>query len=146
MVIKWSIVDLQVDGRERLLLKQRNMKRRFTRMFTIIWIAVLFLLACEVTESILQTIQIFVLTHEDSSFLDYLSCVIQQKSTHDQLNTITSIYYIELFLGAVGGLIFFVPYTCYGLVTMCVILWRLCKGTTGYKTHFHNHLYDPLIS
>ena len=146
MVMNWSIVDLQVDGRERLLLKQRNMKRRFTRMFTIIWIAVLFLLACEVTESILQTIQIFVLTHEDSSFLDYLSCVIQQKSTHDQLNTITSIYYIELFLGAVGGLIFFVPYTCYGLVTMCVILWRLCKGTTGYKTHFHNHLYDPLIS
>ena len=143
MVMNWSIVDLQVDGRERLLLKQRNMKRRFTGMFIIIWIAVLFFLASSFTESILQTILVFFPTHDDSSFIDSLSCVILQMSTHDHLNT--TIYYIEYSFASVGILIFFIPYICIGLVEMFIMLWRLCKGTTGYRTHFHNKLYDPLI-
>ena len=144
MVMNWSIVDLQVDGRKRLLLKQKNMKRRFTRMFTLIWIAVLFFLASSFTETILQTILVFFPFNDDSSFIDSLSCVILQMSTHDHLNTIT-IYYIEYSFDSLGILILFIPYICCGLVTMCVMLWRLCKGTTGYRTHFHNKLYDPLI-
>ena len=143
MVMNWSIVDLQVDGRKRLLLKQINMKRRFTGMFIIIWIAVFFFLASSFTESILQTILVFFPFNDDSTFIDSLSCVILQMSTHDHLNTI--IYYIEYSFASVGFLIFFIPYICIGLVEMFIMLWRLCKGTTGYRTHFHNKLYDPLI-
>ena len=48
-------------------------------------------------------------------------------------------------IGLTGlGLIFF-SYVGFGLCTMCVILWRLMRGKTGYQTHFQNPLLEPLI-
>ena len=144
MVMNWTIVDLQVSGRKRLFLKHKKMKRTFTRIFTIIWISVLFFLTCIFTTSIFQTFLTFSLTHDDSFFLSLLSCVNLAITTHGHVNAI--IIRIELTLGTVGALMLFIPYICFGFVTMCVTLWRLCKGTTGYRTHFHNRLYDPLIT
>ena len=31
------------------------------------------------------------------------------------------------------------------IVTMFVILWRLCNGKTGFQTRFRNELTTPLV-
>ena len=144
MVMNWTIVDLQIECRKRLLSKQIRTKRIFNRTFTVIWIAVFFMLAYQITHSISQTFIVLFPTKYDSFLFLPLSCVISYISTHDYDNSI--INYIEISLGTIGTSIFFIPYTCCGLVTMYITLWRLCKGTTGYRTHFHNQLYAPLIS
>ena len=53
---------------------------------------------------------------------------------------------METSIVLIGSLFIFVPYTGYGLCTMFVILWRLLKGKTGYRTHFPVQLIVPLIS
>ena len=144
MVMNWMIVDLQIEGRKRLLLKQIRTKRIFNRTFTVIWIALFFVLAYQIIHSISQTTLVLLPTKYDSFLFLPLSCVISQISTNVNNNRI--INFIEISLGIIGAFIFFIPYTCCGYVTMYVTLWRLCKGTTGYRTHFHNQLYAPLIS
>ena len=144
MVMNWTIVDLQIEGRKRLLLKQIRTKRIFNRTITVTWIALFFVLAYQITHSILQTFLVLFPTKYDSFLFLPLSCVISHISTNGYDNSI--INYIGISLEIIGTFIFFIPYTCCGLVTMCVTLWRLCKGTTGYRTHFHNQLYAPLIS
>ena len=146
MVIKWSIVDLQVGGRERLVLKQIRMKRTFTRIFTFIWIAAFFILSSEYVESILETYQILFPTDNYPFFVSPFSCEILQRSTEDIFYYVdVSLLYLEISLIVMGALFLFIPYTCYGLITMCVMLWRMCKGRTGYRTHFHNQLCERLI-
>ena len=44
MVINWSIVDLQISGNTHLLQKQIQMKRRFVRIFKLLFISYIFVL------------------------------------------------------------------------------------------------------
>ena len=141
MVIQWSIVDLRVSGNIELLEKQVRMKRRFNRILTTIWIGVSCVLVANSIPLISQTIHIL---HNmgNHSFTDILICPSKVETKY-----VTIILLIEDIMTIIGSLFFFIPYIGYGLCTMFVILWRLFKGKTGYRTHFHVHdmLTKPLI-
>ena len=138
MVIQWSIVDLRVSGNIELLEKQVRMKRRFNRIFTTIWIGVFCALVANSIPLISQTARII---HHmgNHSFTETLIC----SSNYDNMIK----YLVEEIMAVIGCLFFFIPYIGYGLCTMFVILWRLFKGKTGYRTHFHVHdmLTEQLI-
>ena len=139
MVIQWSIVDLRVSGNIELLEKQVRMKLRFNRIFTTIWIGIACLLVAKFIGLISHTTQ-FILRMYNNSSADRLLCPSHLKSKDAMV-----VYSIEEFMTTLGFLFFFIPYIGYGLCTMCVILWRLFKGKTGYRTHFHFQLTEPLI-
>ena len=149
MVIQWSIVDLRVSGNIELLEKQVRMKRRFNRIFTTIWIGVSCLLVANFIILISQTTHLIhrMDTHVTSytgnhSFTETLLCPLKFEA-----NDPIIIYLIRKIIATIGCLFIFIPYVGYGLCTMFVILWRLFKGKTGYRTHFHVHdmLTKPLI-
>ena len=143
MVLQWFIVDLRVSGEIQLLERHVRMKRRFNRIFTTIWIGV----SCGVVANLLCVIShttqiIFNIYHH--SFTDGFLC---DTSVHSHLvSYITAVLYVfETLIGLTGVLIFFIPYIGYGLCTMSVLLWRLFRGETGYRTHFPVQLTTPLV-
>ena len=141
MVIQWSIVDLRVSGNIELLVKQVRMKRRFNRIFTTIWIGVSCLLLTNFIILISQTTNI-IHRMDNHSFTETLLCPSKIEA-NDPIN----IYFIQEIIATIGCLFIFIPYVGYGLCIMFVILWRLFRGKTGYRTHFHVHdmLTKPLI-
>ena len=143
MVLQWSIVDLRVKGDIELLDRHVRMKRRFNRIFTAIWIGMSCVLVADFTDLISQTTQI-TLGMYNHPFIDNCGC---GTSTHsDFVSYIFSfLYLMEGSFSIIGFFIFFIPYIGFGLCTMFVLLWRLFKGKTGYRTHFHVQLTDPLI-
>ena len=136
MVINWSIVDLSISRNRSLLKKQIQMKKRFKKVFSIIWIGLFLLLISEILGATLLTIEIGLSTNND--FFSSL-CESSQFPNPAYANVIIILFCVTLTIGIVGGAFIFIPYIGYGLSTMCVILWRLFTGKTGYKTHYHNH-------
>ena len=141
MVIQWSIVDLRVSGNIELLEKQVRMKRRFNRIFTTIWIGVSCLLVANFITLISQTTHL-IHRMDNHLFTEALLC-----PSKFEANDPIDIYLIKEIITTIGCLFICIPYVGYGLCTMFVILWRLFKGKTGYRTHFHVHdmLTKPLI-
>ena len=137
MVINWSIVDLGISRNCSLLKKQIRMKKRFKKIFTIIWIGLFLIFISEIFGAILITIEIVFSTNND--FYSSL-CEFSQFSNPEYYNVITIFFCITLTIGIIGGAFIFIPYIGFGLSTLCVILWRLSTGKTGYKTHYHNHM------
>ena len=132
MVIQWSIVDLRVSGNIGLLEKHVRMKRRFNRIFTTIWTGISFGLVTYYIVAISKTSHIFLFMYS-------------QSNSRFELYAFALVYWIEVSFSLLGSLFFIFPYIGYGLCTMFVLLWRLFKGKTGYKTHFHVQLTTPLI-
>ena len=132
MVVQWSIVDMKVSGNIGLLEKHVRMKRRFNRIFTTIWMGVSFGLVTYYIDAISKTSHVLLLmyNHSNSRFDSYAFALV---------------YWIEVSFTILAFIIFIFPYIGYGLCTMFVLLWRLFKGKTGYKTHFHVQLTTPLI-
>ena len=143
MVIQWSIVDLRVSGEIELLAKHICMKRRFNRIFLTIWIGVTCMLVALFIDVLSQTVD-FLLHMYRNSITDGLFCGTKVNS-HPDTYVRASVYSIEGSLTIIGVLFIFIPYIGYGLCTMCVVLWRLFRGKTGYRTHFHVQLITPLI-
>ena len=139
MVLQWSIVDLRVSGDIELLEKHVRMKRRFNRICTTIWIGVSFALVADLIGLISHTTY-FILRVHNHPFTDRLLCPSQLEPNYSRI--VYSIAELEVL---VGSFFFFIPYVGYGVSTMCVLLWRLSKGKTGYRTHFHVDLTEPLI-
>ena len=136
MVINWSIVDLQISGNTHLLGIQVQMKYKFARLFRFLFTGYILMLSAIILGFVIQIGLIF---------------IEQQQSSN---NTSTGISYCEVYevlyllnltVGLTGSVFFFVSYIGFGFSTMCVILWRLINGKTGYKTHFKNPLNTPLI-
>ena len=145
VIINWSIIDLKVSRNYPLMERQINTKRMFTRLFTFFWIGVFLLVLSDFIGTILYTLMI-VLRENTTSGFRYLSLCEESHSFNPQIYLIFSIIHCTaLVIGTVGASFLFIPYIGFGLSTMCVILWRLIRGKTGYKTHFHNDLYAPLI-
>ena len=138
MVIKWSIVDLQVRGSKRSLAKQVRMKRTFNKGITVILTGVICILISEILFALLGTVgRILYMEHV------YVLSLFQY-SDFSHKYAIQALPLTVPSLSAIGCFIIFFPYIGYGFVTMSVILWRLFKGKTGYQTHFHNQLTDAL--
>ena len=144
MVINWSIVDLDVSQRKKLMEKQLKLKKHFTRIFACIWAGFISLLISAYLMAIFHTLVISFREEDDSSYP--LSLCRRPKFSNSTFNIILSIiFYTKFVFGFIGISCIFIPYIGYGLSTMCVVLWRLLKGRTGYKTHFHNELSEHLI-
>ena len=139
MVIKWSIVDLQVRGSKRLLAKRIRMKRNFNRRFTVILTGVICILISEILVILFVTVKRIL--HKEHA--DILSIFQISDFSHNYILQALSLTAASL--STIGYFLVLFPYIAYGFVTMFVILWRLFKGKTGYRTHFHNQLADPLV-
>ena len=135
MVINWSIVDLQTSGNNHLLKKQIQMKRRFTRTFRYLFVTFCFILLVVILGLILHIGLVF--STQTASSDDRIVRIFNQ--------TFGVFYFANLTIGLTATMLIFIPYIGFGLSTMCVILWRLINGRTGYKTHFKNTLSTPLI-
>ena len=143
MVLQWSIVDLRVSGDIKLLEKHVRMKRRFNRIFTTIWIGISCILVSEYTNVLSQTAQV-ILRMSTHSITGRFLCETTRYSHFDSY-LFAFLYLLEGSLTIIGSLFIFIPYISYGLCTMYVVLWRLFKGKTGYRTHFQVQLIAPLI-
>ena len=144
MIIDWSIVDLDVSQRKKLMKRQINLKKHFTRIFACIWAGFISLLICGYLMAIFHSLIITFREEDDSSYP--LSLCRRPRFSNSTLNIILSIiFYTKFVFGVVGISCIFIPYIGYGLSTMYVVLWRLLKGRTGYRTHFHNQLSKRLI-
>ena len=143
MVINWSIVDLDVSQRKKLMEKQLKLKKHFTRIFTCIFAGYLSLLICSYLMTIFHTLVIS-FRENDSSYR--LSLCHKPEFSNSTFTIILSIiFYTKFVFELIGISCIFIPYIGYGLSTMYVVLWRLLKGRTGYRTHFHNELSKRLI-
>ena len=143
MVIQWSIVDLRVNGDIELLDRHVRMKRRFNRIFTTFLIGVFFVSAAIFVYVITLTTK-FVFRLSNQLFTGKLLCDTTHTSNFDSYAFVIADSLIE-FLLVIGMLFGSIFYIGYGLCTMCVLLWRLCRGKTGYRTHFHVEITRPLI-
>ena len=143
MVIQWSIVDLRISEDILLLEKQVWRERRFNRILTSIWIGISCLLVANFIGIISQTTELVLRMH-NHSLTDNLICKNGFHSHHDS-RVFSFIFFMVGSQTIIGCLFLLIPYTVYGLCTMCVLLWRLFKGKTGYRTHFHIEFITPLI-
>ena len=144
MVIDWSIVDLNVSQRKRLMEREIRKKKHFTTIFLFIWAGYTSLLVCTYLLAIFHTLVLVFREKVDSS--NPLSLCHKSQFSNSVISIILSIiFYAKFVFGLIGISCIFIPYIGYGLLTMYVVLWRLWKGRTGYKTHFHNQLRAPLI-
>ena len=153
MVLQWFIVDLRVSGEIQLLEKHIRMKRRFNRIFTTIWIGVSCVVVAGSINLICYTI-LFILRMDNFSFTDLsvdfpmasnLESTLYKDCISNNRTDILVLFPITECIVLVGFLFFFIPYIGYGLCTMSVLLWRLFRGKTGYRTHFPVHLTKSLI-
>ena len=126
MVLQWSIVDLRVNGDIELLDRHVRMKRRFNRIFTTIWIGISFLSMAIFVYVIARTTK-FMFHISNQPFTERLLCNTSYISYFDSNAFVFADSVIELLLllGMLFGSIFYIGY---GLCTMYVLLWRLCKG------------------
>ena len=145
MVIGWTIVDLFVYRKKGTMEKQIQMKRKFTRLFTIVCTGILILILSEFLSTIVHTL-FLILRKKDTTGIDISLC---KKSTFKLpvvKDIFTVLFYIKFAIELLGNLFIFIPYVVHGLSTMYAVMWRLYKGKTGYKTHFHIELRAPFIS
>ena len=142
-IIQWSIVDLRVSGNIELLERHIRMKRRFNRIFTTFWIGISCIIVANSISAISGTITFLTYYHQ---FTAGFICDTSVRSLLETESYIVSVLLLmELFTGITGIFFIFIPYIGFGLCTMFVLLWRLLKGKTGYRTHFPGHLNAPLI-
>ena len=144
MVINWTIVDLRVNGNNLLLKKQIRMKRTFTRIFTLIWIGIILILVYYYIAYFLFISGVLIRSSHSLSF-DIFLCEISHVPNSEIFSFITNLKGVNNFVLLIGIFLVFIQYTGFGLSNMSVILWRLCTGKSGYRTHFHNDLYAPLV-
>ena len=144
MVINWTIVDLRVSGNNLLLKKQINMKRTFTRIFTYIWIGFSLILTYNYIAYFLFISAVLIRSSHSLSF-DIFLCEISHVPNSEMFSFITILKGVNNFVLLIGIVFVFIQYTGLGLSNMSVILWILCTGKSGYRTHFHNDLYAPLV-
>ena len=145
MVIGWTIVDLFVYRKKRAMTKQVKMKQKFVKLFTIVWTGIILLILSQFLSTVVHTLML-ILRKKDTTDIDFSLC----KNSIFILPVINDIFavifYIKFAIELLGNLFIFIPYVVHGLSTMYTVMWRLYKGKTGYKTHFHNELRSPLIS
>ena len=135
MVLNWTTVDLHVSRNEDLLKKQVKMLKKFKKLFTIIWIGTSLIIISEYMDHILFVMMVVLRKKTDSN--SYISlCEASYFSNTNVEFLITILFRIRYIIVLIGILLAFSPYIGYGLSTMSLILFRLYKGQTGYRTQF----------
>ena len=111
MVIKWSIVDLQVRGSKRLLAKQIRMKRKFNKGFKLILTGVICILISEILGALLGTVRRII--HKEHA--DIFSIFQIYNFSHNYILQALSLTLSSL--SAIGCFIILFAYMVYGFVT-----------------------------
>ena len=145
MIINWSIVDLRTSNSILLLKRQINMKQTFIKSIKFLRMGAILLIIAEIIETISHTLVLLLRENNTSSFQCLSLCGVSYFSNPHALLIISVLSYISTAISIIGASFVLIPYTGFGLSTMCVILWRLIRGKTGYKTHFHNDFSASLI-
>lgn len=137
LVIEWSIVDLSISQNNILLVKQQRMKRKFIKLFNILLFAIILFTISQIIWSIyLASVLVF---RESNSTMFFSSlCEISHFPNSEQYYYSIILTWISFCVGFIGMLFVLIPYIGYGFSMMFVILFRLYKGKTGFKTHFPN--------
>ena len=131
MVLKWTIVDLQISqNNSRLLAKNIQMKRAFSRTVRVFILGLILSTVTDYTTNIMLSAKLI--------FSDY------DYSRYQNLELIFSkiLFVFRYTVSFIGAVLVFTPYVGYGVLTLYKILWRLVTGKTGYKTHFRNELFN----
>ena len=144
MVINWTIVDLSITLRRKQLAKQVKMRQNFIRYFSLIWIGTFMLISCEYLRALLHTL-VIIFRNDGITNISISLCENSHFSTPAINDILTVLFFSKFVLGMLGASFIFIPYIVYGLSTMCIILSRKYRGKTGYRTHYHNEVYAPLI-
>ena len=144
MVMGWTIVDLYVCRKKTSMAKQVKIRRRFTRLFTLIWTGIFLLSLDQFLGTIIKTLMLIFRQKNTTSF-DISLCESIYFLTPTFKDILFALFACKFVLGGVGASFIFISYIGYGLFTMCIMLWRLYRGKTEYKTHYHNEIYAPLI-
>ena len=132
MVINWSIVDLQISGNTHLLQKQIQMKRRFVRIFKLLFISYIFVLPFMVLGPVARIGLMLFEQRKSSKIIKFYN------------DAYGAFCLMAIIMGLISSMVMFIPYIGFGLSTMCAISWRLMNGKTGYKTHYKNPM-NPII-
>ena len=144
MVIGWTIADLNSCRKKASLAKQIKTKRKFSRLFTLIWAGFFLFALSQLLSSIMHTM-LLIFRQNDTSAIDISLC----KRLHFILPVYKYIYdvlfYVKFCLELLGNLFIFIPYVCHGLLTMCIVAWRRCNGKTGFRTRYNYGKDSPLI-
>ena len=144
MIINWSIVDLRTSNSILLLKRQVNMEQMFSKSIKFLGVGVSLLIAAEIIYTISYTLVTLLRENTTSSFR-YLSICEESHFVNPKIQLIFPIlYWTGFIIAAVGSSIILIPYIGCGLFIMCVTLWRLIRGKTGYRTHFNYGLLVPL--
>ena len=141
MVLSWQIVDLGVSKNDILLKRLIKTKRDFRRVFSFILLGLIIIIAFQYIELTLISIGI-VLRNSNSSYIDISLCEESLLSTFEKSDLYALLFRIDEYIIGIAILIIYIPYIGYGLSTMYIVIWRLVRGKTGYKTHFHNQTAD----
>ena len=142
MVMNWSIVDLRVSANYALLARQHQMVRKSYTLFTILWIG-LFMLFCSQLMGVTLLTIVIVLRKNNVLYLSL--CESSHFSNPEYSFVLNILLLISLTFGTIGAAVIFIPYIGFGLSTMYVILGRLFRGKSGFKTHYHNELTLSLL-
>ena len=143
MVLQWFVVDLRVSGHKKSLEYYVRMKRRFNRILMTVFTGSSLILFSSIIALLTQTTE-FLLRMYNHVFTDSLLCSdLIEPDLDSVVFPILDVFASILMTLALS--IIYIPYIGYGLFTMCVILWRLLRGKTGYRTHFPVQLTRPLI-
>ena len=126
MVINWSIVDLQISGNIHLLKKQIRMKCRFKRIFKFLFASYIIAIPNFILITMLDII----------SVCSEQTALINSKIVELFHPTAYVLYLVQCVIVLTAMMFLSIPYTGFGISTICVIIWRLINGKTGYKTHF----------
>ena len=135
-VVDRTIVDLQISRiNVRLLKRQVSTRRTLNRMKIILCVGTVLVLLSEYIENALTTCTALI-SYEQEANNHILSSDVHIPISNEVVKLITDLAYI---ICLIGTACIFIPYVLYGVSTMYLVIWRLIRGKTGYRTHFKGH-------
>ena len=138
LVIKWTILDLEISNvNKRLLKKFIAQKKAFNFVFRFIWVGTLVMLGIEYFRNIVMVAKI-VLNSSNSLNFDISLCYNQYSTNTIISDLLTISLVVDNIFSTAGFVIYFVPYIGIGITTMYIKIWRFAKGIPRYRTHFKN--------
>ena len=138
MVVQWTITDLEISQVSRRVLKAViRQKKALSAVSKFIWVGTVIMIADEYFRNILLIVRMPLTERNSSNF--YVSVCDSAHSVYPLISDLLGISIeVDNLIGLAGFFIFFTPYIAVGIANLCAIAWRLVKGSSGHKTHFHN--------
>ena len=136
MVIKWTIVDLEISKvNKRMLKKIIAQKRAFNFMFKFIWVGTGIMIAIEYIRNVLLIAKL-VLDQSSSLNFDISLCYNEQNTNSIVSDVINLSLGLDNIISTIGFVIYFIPYIGVGITEIYTQLWRQVKYGSANKIRF----------